>query len=50
MPKWLIVIVLPICIFLGFFVVLVKEIGMAFRRAWLEAMFEIEAAQRYWRS
>jgi hypothetical protein len=49
MIKLLIVFVTPIAMVIGFVDVLGREIGHAFRYAWLEAMGEWESAKRAWR-
>lgn len=50
MNKTLIVIVLPFAMLFGFVSVLVRDIGRAFKYAWFEAMIELEAAKRDWRT
>jgi hypothetical protein len=49
LPRWLIAIAIPFCMGAGFFTVLFRDIGRAFRAAWLEALIEFESAMRYWR-
>lgn len=50
MPNWMIAITTPVCMLLGFFCVLTRDIGRAFKAAWLEALIELESAKRTWRS
>lgn len=45
-----IAVALPFCVLFGFSSILVREIGNAFKYAWLEARSEIDAAKREWRA
>lgn len=47
--KAFVVITVPFFMVGGFVLVLVRDIGRAFRNAWLEAMMELESARQYWR-
>jgi len=46
MPKPMIIVIAPFCIAAGFLIVLVREIGRAFKYAYLEARIEFDAAKR----
>lgn len=48
MNRALIVAVLPFAMLFGFISVLIRDIGRAFKYAWLEAMIELESAKRDW--
>lgn len=48
-PRILIALAIPLCMVLSFCITLVKEIGGAFKYAWLDAMGELDSAKRAWR-
>lgn len=48
MSRTMIVVLLPIAMLVGFFGTLFREIGSAFKCAYLEAMIEFEHARREW--
>jgi len=48
MNKAMILVATPICMIYGFVTVLVREIGRAFKYAWLEARRNLESAKRMW--
>ena len=48
-PRWLIAVVLPVAMVVGFISVIFREIGRAFKYAWLEAMIEFQSGKRSWK-
>jgi len=50
MSKTMIVVILPFAMLFGFISVLIRDIGRAFKYAWLEALIELESAKRDLRS
>lgn len=49
-PRWVIALAIPVCMVLGFTTTLIREIGSAFKYAWLEAMIELESGKLYLKS